>query len=97
VQRAPEGNHRISSQKQYATDRDHRDQGRRLCNQRAEPSDAERDQGRIRRGTDQAEHEDMLPQQPLPQDKGILGADGDDQGCAEQEAGQRCGEDGHEG
>ena len=49
--------------------------------------DTRRDQHRIRQRADQAQHEDMLAQQPLPQDKGVLRADRDNERSAEQEAG----------
>ncbi len=61
--------------------------------QRPETADAGRDQRRIRQRADQAQDEDMLAQQSLAQDVGVLRADRDDQRRAEKEAGHAGGED----
>ena len=54
--------------------------------QHAEPGHAGGDQQRVGHGADQTYGQDVLAQQPLAQDEGVLRPDGEDQAQSEEEA-----------
>ena len=81
----PCGDHRpcaIDDQKHRPAPSHHGEQPRHRLDQFAQPAHPERDQQCVRRRTDQHNSPDMFAPDALPQDKGILRTDSEDQGKA---------------
>ena len=90
LQGAAEGGIAEPDQESRAAIGHDRDEERECCCDKGEPEDADPDQHCIGNSAKKADPEDVLPEDALTNDESVLGSDGHDQACAQQESVKSC-------
>src|SRR5262249_25517016 len=89
LESAGEGHRAIGGEEYPAAERDPEEKQRRCPDQTAEAGDPPGDEDDVGKGEKRGDSETVTAGQALPQDEGVLRADGDDQPGAEEEALER--------